>query len=319
MDLKQLRYFVAIAEAGSLSRASERLGIAQPALSLKLAALESELATKLFDRGNRGVVLTANGALFLKHAATILQNINEAIAGVKTQDMTIVGKVRIGLPGTPSEIISTALVRQALIKYPNIFITLVEDGVKRLRRMLLDGRIDLAILVNEADQASFDINPLVVEQYCCVGPLDLADETTTIDWPALSRLPLLLPEQGSMLRNTIETAALANGVKLTPVAELASPQLMKNAVRAGLGFTILPWSTMGVEFDARSIWMRRIVRPELHSTLVLASSKIRPTSRAQQAIKLLILELADELVLDGRWKAELADDPARRPARKTAS
>jgi LysR family transcriptional regulator, nitrogen assimilation regulatory protein len=95
MELRQLRYFVAIAAAGSLSKASERLRIAQPALSLQLANLEAYLGTKLFERYNRGVRLTQSGTMLLQHAVTILKGVNDASAA---RPKISRGRFRLGSP-----------------------------------------------------------------------------------------------------------------------------------------------------------------------------------------------------------------------------
>jgi LysR family transcriptional regulator, nitrogen assimilation regulatory protein len=309
LDLRQLRSFVAIARAGSLSKASKQLHIAQPALSHKVAALERELETQLFVRGNRGMKLTRDGLFLLEQATNILKNVNDAVAGLKLQDVSIAGKVRIGLPGTASEIIGSILIRKILKLYPNVFLNIIEDGANELRVMLEQDRLDLAILVNEREQTTLEIVPLAVEVYCLFGPLEQAGETTTIDWTELSKLPLFLSSTYNISRKFIDDTALANGITLSPVAELGSTHLLKNAVRAGLGFTILPWSAANLEFDARTFWIRRIVRPELRAYLGLAASKLHVASRAQQAVKLVILETCRELISDGRWKAEAIPPP----------
>jgi LysR family nitrogen assimilation transcriptional regulator len=302
LDLRQLRCFVAIAEAGSLSKASAYLGVAQPAISLTLASLERELGTQLFDRGNRGVALTGSGSLLLKHASNILQNVNEAILGLQAP-LDITGVVRIGLPGTASEIMGSLIVRRIIATYPGIAISIIEDSVKELRRMLLQGQIDLAVLVNESHQASLELHPIVIEHYCLVGHARFANKSKSIDWKGISQLPLLLPPPGTFLRKLVDTSAAANGIRLAPIAEMSSTHLLKDAVRAELGFTILSNSSIYVAVDAKSFWNRRIIDPEVRASLVLASSKVRAASRAQQAVKQMLLNLGRELVSDGRWRA----------------
>ena len=165
MELRQLRYFVAIAEAGSLSRASERLRVAQPALSMQLANLEAECGTQLFERTNRGVRLTASGALLLRHADTILRQVNEATQAIRSSaDLT--GQVSIGLPTTVSDAFVSALLQRVEAELPGVTLRVAEHMTASLGDMLADGALDLAILMNAPDQASVAMQPLLLESYC---------------------------------------------------------------------------------------------------------------------------------------------------------
>ena len=179
MDLRQLRYFVTIAETQSLSKAGERLHIAQPALSLQLASLEDELSTRLFDRRSRGVTLTENGAILLRHAMHILQSVNNAVSELKTQDISIAGRVVIGFTGTVAAVVATRTIRQVRRKYPNVLLTVMESSIRRLVEQLERDELDLAIVVNELDRTSINVQAVAMEDFCLYGARDASDGTTS--------------------------------------------------------------------------------------------------------------------------------------------
>ena len=304
MELRQLRYFVAIAAAGSLSKASERLRVAQPALSLQLANLESHLGTKLFDRHNRGVTLTQSGTTLLQHAIAILNGVNDATQTVRRSSGDIKGQVSIGFPTTVSGAFVAALLTRAESELPGVRLNLSEHSTAYLSDLLREGELDLAILMNAQDHPSTSMQPLLLESYCLISPPG-CEGGDTIDWQDVTRLPLLLPNSRSILRIVIEEAALQAGRHMDVKAELNSARLIKTGVHAGLGHAILPRSNLLPAGEATGLVIRRIVNPEIRSLLQLASSAIRPAMPAQMAVRELLIRLVRQFVVEQDWSAEL--------------
>jgi LysR family nitrogen assimilation transcriptional regulator len=305
MELRQLRYFVAIAAAGSLSKASERLRIAQPALSLQLANLEAYLGTKLFERYNRGVRLTQSGTMLLQHAVTILKGVSDATEMVRRPSDDIQGQVSLGLPSTVSASFVAALLARAAHELPSVRLHLSEHTTVHLGELLRDGELDLAILMNAPDQASVSTQPLLLESYCLISRAGHDVTGDTIDWQDAASLPLVLPGSGSILRLMIEEAALQAGHQLNVRAELDSARLIKAAVSAGIGHSILPRSNLLPEGETADLHVRLIVNPEIRSLLQLASSTIRLALPAQMAVRELLIRLVREFVIEQNWRAEL--------------
>ena len=119
MDFKQLRYFIAIADAGSLLRASERINIAQPALSVQLANLEAELGTQLVVRSNRGIELTDDGNILLLHARELIEKHSSVLAEMKSL-RTPTGSLKIGLPSNAVRLIGPAIQQAIASALPNV-------------------------------------------------------------------------------------------------------------------------------------------------------------------------------------------------------
>jgi DNA-binding transcriptional LysR family regulator len=153
MELRHLRYFVAIAEERSFTRASERLWVAQPGLSTHIRRLESELGVQLFERHSRGVDLTDAGELFLERARTALAAADAARATGHDLEEGLVGSVRLGLvtgagwPGT------SALLGHFGAERPAVELTVMQSYAGTLLRELRDGRLDAVIAPSELGSA----------------------------------------------------------------------------------------------------------------------------------------------------------------------
>jgi DNA-binding transcriptional LysR family regulator len=153
MELRHLRYFVAIAEEGSFTRASERLWVAQPGLSTQIRRLEAELGIRLFERHTRGVDLTCAGELFLERARTALEAADAARATGHDLEEGLVGSIRLGTvsgapwPGT------TTLLGQVGAERPALELAVVDSYLGTLLRDLRDGRLDAVIAPSEFGSA----------------------------------------------------------------------------------------------------------------------------------------------------------------------
>ena len=169
MDTTILRSFLMIAESGSITEASSRLGIAQPSLSQQLLRLEDELEAKLFRRTAKGVRTTEAGRIFEEHARNILKDIDRARQDVKGSSDTFNGEVRVGLPSSVSHLLGVPLILAVKEAYPNVKFTLEEALSGRIREWIDVGNLDLAVLFNAQDYRHLSVKPLVTEELCLIG------------------------------------------------------------------------------------------------------------------------------------------------------
>ncbi|MCB1953497.1 MAG: LysR family transcriptional regulator, partial [Rhodocyclaceae bacterium] len=146
MELRQLRYFSAIAKHGSFSKAAEQVFVAQSALSHQLAQLESELGARLFHRSRRGVVLTEAGRVFLAHATAILRQVEDARASVMNVAGEPSGKVVFGVPHSASNALALPLLQAVREQLPKVELELTEELTGNLVPQLRSGQINLAVL-----------------------------------------------------------------------------------------------------------------------------------------------------------------------------
>jgi LysR family transcriptional regulator, nitrogen assimilation regulatory protein len=307
VDIRQLRYFIAIADAGSLTQAAHRLGIAQPALSQHVLALESEFGTKLFDRGARGVTLTAAGITLREYALVILRDIERAREAVGVSGNDIAGRVAIGLPTTVAIVLAQPLLKAILETYPQVAVHLVESHSGFLREWLTTGRLDLAVLFNIAEvEDHLDLMPLLVEDIHLISSAEGGAQEEEIALSEIRRLDLLMPSQPHGLRRLLDGAVfLASGQVAHVKAEIDALPTLKRMVQAGLGHTVLPLAAVQEELAARTLTARKIVAPVMERHAALVSSSRRPMTRTHQAIAKLIQEIARQLVEEGIWPGRL--------------
>jgi LysR family hydrogen peroxide-inducible transcriptional activator len=170
MELHQLRYFVAVAETGSFTRAAEREGVTQPTLSEQVIKLENKLDKRLFDRLGRKVVLTDVGHELLGRAQAILAAVGEAERAVR--DSAEGGRLRVGAIPTIAPFLLPGVVRRFRGKYPAVQLQLKEDLTERLLGDLLAGELDLAVMALPVRDERLHVEKLFTEPLVMALPAD---------------------------------------------------------------------------------------------------------------------------------------------------
>lgn len=303
MELRQIRYFVGVSEAGSLLKASARLHIAQPALGQQIAALERDLGTRLFDRSSRGVALTEAGKAFLEHAKVLLADVERARAVVRDSSRVPSGEVSIGLTTTVSLIATVPILQACRERLPQVRIRIVEAYSGFLREWLVSGRLDLALLYGDAPDAVLARQPLLDDPLAFVAGPQGPALPRRMKLAALARRPLVLPGRDHGLRRIVDDACDSSGVALDVVAEIESLPSVKRAVEAGLGSTILPLGAVADEVAAGRLRAVAIDSPALLRRVVCATPVTRPGTAAAAAVAALVVEVLRQMVDDGRWPA----------------
>jgi len=244
MDLRQLRYFTAIADYGSFSEAAARLRIAQSALSRHTLTLEQELGVRLFDRHPRGVSLTHSGNLLLSRARRILAEFEDARAEIMAQAALPSGNAVIGTTSTTSRILYGPLAARFARDYPNVRLRFVEGVPYLLLEGLDTGTIDIAVMVDPEPRESLVLEPLVTEQEFLIGAptANLPPEPCRIG--DLASLPMILLPRPAGSRAKLDRMAAAAGVTLDVTHEVGNVDVVRDFVERGLGYGILPYSSI---------------------------------------------------------------------------
>ena len=243
IDQYQLRYFLAVAETGSFSRAAKRVSVTQPSLSAGIAKLERELGARLFDRdrrgpNGRGVALTPAGSRFLVRARRIAAEYEHALVELsEVSDPTL---LRIGLLGTIPTPLIESLLQQHRALGSGEALEILDGSERDITERLERGRIDVALTVVRPQHARFHPEVLARERYMMVLPLDhpLADEDEVMaeqlarDRMALRRHCEALPE--------INRFFIARGVRPRFVLKTTSDERVLAVVRAGAGVGMMP-------------------------------------------------------------------------------
>lgn len=306
MDLRQLNTFLQVAELGSLSRAADRLRIAQPALSRQIRMLEEELRVALFTRHGRGMVLTAPGEMLRARAAAILRQVEEARTDLVHEAGLVRGRVVFGMPPTVGGVLATRLIERVLTLYPEIKLRAVQAFSGYLLEWLQGGEIDIAVVYGTVPIASVRVSPLLVENLAFVTPTHLpqdAQRGVTFADVAARRLVLPGPQHG--LRRLIEDEARGRGLSLDIAVEADDLQVIKELVRRRLGATVLPLAAVHAEVAAGHLHAAPIIAPHLSRKLVIAESLGRPTSNAVRRFGEVLRSEVSDMVRTGMWDGTL--------------
>ena len=245
MEIRQLRYFVEIAAAGSLRAASARLHVAQPALTRHLRSLEDELGIELCARHARGIRLTPAGTRFLDHATTVLRQMDDIRSRISEDIDSPAGMAAIGASGAMGRLLFGAVAEKIARDFPRIALRMVEGGAYTLMAALDARRIDMALMVNPDVRAGFTLEPLVTEPVYLIGSAsDIRLEAGSIGISALEAFPLATFERVSGPRKIFDRAAAKSGIALNIAYEVESLDVIKDFVRRELAFALLPHSSI---------------------------------------------------------------------------
>lgn len=305
LDARQLRYFTAIVEHNAFSRAAMHLGIAQPALSQHVRNMEQALGTKLLQRNARGVVPTEAGEILLRHAAVILDQFQKAEEEIRGRAAEPAGEVRVGLPGTISEILSVPLISAARRRYPGIKLRIAEAMSGFVLDWMRRGQIDLAVIYREVERGSLATTPILEEELVFFGKADVdfvsSGSEGRIDFANLATVPLILPGPSHGLRQLIDKEAHFAGISLSISTEVDTYLNIKQLVERGFGSAVLPLNAIKREISDGTLRYWRIESPTILRTVYLVNTRDRPMRNATAVIRKLIHEVVGELVAAGEW------------------
>lgn len=254
MELRHLRYFIAVAEEGNVTRAAERLGIGQPPLSQQIMALERALDVQLFHRTGHGVVPTEAGKTLLVDAKRLLNDAQEAVLNAQRAGRGETGHLNLGLTASAAfHPIVRSLIRAYRGAYPGVGLTLTEDTTAQLLDLLDDGRLDLAFLrPGTRSFAGVVLHPIASEQFRAVLPVahPLAKRRRIPLSALASESFILIPRMDSpMLHDEILSACRHAG--FDPLLGQQAPQLSSvvNLVSAEFGVSIVPASVGQIQAE----------------------------------------------------------------------
>ena len=312
MDLKQLAYFVQVADLGSFTRASSLLGVAQPALSRQVRQLEVELRQTLLNRNGRGVTLTEAGARLLEHARGILHQVGRVKDDLEEMRGAPVGHTALGVPPTVGRIITAPLVGEFRRRFPKATLGIVEGLSTYVSEWLASGRIDVALIYNPAPSRLIETQPLVAEPLYLIGPAPAkhktksatqrsgkpvtAGEPFAIGAPlALKELPsygLIVPSRPHAVRMFVESQLAGIGARINVAWEIDGIASILDLVARGHGYAVLSLNAIRNDPLRARLLPRPIVKPKLVTSLAIATPSQRPLTPLAQQVVALVRELA---------------------------
>lgn len=294
MDVRQLRYFAAVVDAGSLSKAALKLSISQPSLSQQIAEMEDDLGVPLLLRSWSGISPTEAGLSMYRHARTILKQIEQMRDDVKRGEHSLTGQVAVGLPTSVASVLAVPLFDRIRATYPGIQLQIFESMSGYLGEQLANGRLDMAILFRETETRGIAVLPLFNEILYVHGAPWIGDPAAaSVPLSLLSGVPMVLPGKSNGLRLMIERAFAATGLELNVVADIDSLPTMLELARRGSVATVL--SGLLALNNKSGMPARYITGPTIERSVALCSLNSVPQTAAARAVQNCIEEISKEI------------------------
>ncbi|SPF79909.1 LysR family transcriptional regulator [Pseudoprimorskyibacter insulae] len=308
LDTRQMRYFLEIAEQGSITRAAQVLNVAQPALSLHLKTLEERLGTQLLIRSRSGVTPTEAGQVLMRRARAILDDMARTEDEIRTLDADPAGVVRVGLPGTISALLTLPLIKAARARYPRITINIAEAMSGFIAGWMSEGQVDLAVLYNRSSAAGVMARPLLEEELVVLWPAN-AKRPEVMALSELRDEPMVLPSAPHGLRQQLERDLGALDIRPAIAMEVDSYANIKALVAAGYGASVLPRHAVQAEVAEGKLGISRLAAPGLWRQAVMVTPTNRPVTRAQQAVQDVLSQVVADMLANGDWSGARAVSP----------
>ena len=292
MDLRQLEIFAKVAELGSFSRAAQALFLTQPTVSEHIRTLEDELGVRLLDRLGRGAAVTKGGALLLSHAHRMLALSREARQAMESFLGRMSGELLVGASTIPGEYILPALIGRFKEKFPDIAITLLIGGSQAVTDWVVEGRAEIGVVGARSSHRSIESRELFPDDIVLiVSAAHPWHGRKQVTMDELRAEPLLLRERGSGTRKALETALEAAGTgiaALRVVGEMGSTQAIKQAVKAGVGVSLLSRRAVEEECRAGSVWCLRVKDLKISRAFYLVTHRDRSRSPLAEAFRAFV-------------------------------
>lgn len=281
MDLRSIRYFVQIADLGSITRAAQHLGIAQPALSRHLRSLEEELGTELLVRLPRGVRLTGAGRQFVDHCRRIMREIGRAQDELRSTTDMPQGRVVLGLSPTIAPLVLPGIVERVKRQCPQIALKVVEGFSIQLYDALLAGRVDLGLLTSPAPSRALKLTPLISEPIVVLAAPEARGTRRFYTLPELAKTPVITTEA---IRSIVDDQVRRYGARLNIEAEIDAVEAIRRLLLRGIGPAVMPVSVFHEEVHSGAIAAFPIADANVHRILMLGQPAERKPSAASEEI-----------------------------------
>ncbi|MED3763153.1 LysR family transcriptional regulator [Ureibacillus terrenus] len=284
MDIRQLRYFVTVAEEGQITRAARKLNMAQPPLSQQLKSIEEELGTTLFYRNSRNVELTEAGALLYKRAVSILHQLEDALVEVKETGDGLRGMLSLGASKSCALNYLPDRIKEFRNKYPLTTFKILDGHPYQVVKFLEERLVEMAVVRFASDQhLDFESKTLKIEPYVLFVPKQWNWDSGrgSISMKELEGIPLITVVQDDAVYNSFYDLCLKQGIKLNIIGECHDAATIFSLVSSGLGATVMPQSTYYLKTKL-DIQIVEIEDCTLYNKTSLIWDKKRPLSKVAQ-------------------------------------
>lgn len=315
VDTHRLKYFLRIAEEGSITGAAASLGIAQPALSRQIRLLEEDLGVVLFRRTRRGVQLTDEGERLRASTASPLRQLELAMQYAGSPLARLARGVRLGMLDTTVDVLAVPLLSSLTAVFPKVNLSVATGSTDQLVEAMLKGAVDVAVINPVPDDRVF-YRDLLAEDLVVVGAATSGlDSGQAVPFTELVELPLVVPRSHTGIGNLIENAALRTKVKVSWRIATDSLQLTKQLLGVGLVYGVLPLSACLNETDSNQLRYAPLREPTLTQRVgVAATSNLELPREFTAKVGNILREETSHLIKSGRWPARLLSPQPWDPA-----
>lgn len=300
LSLRQLRYFLEVAQLHSFTRAAEVLHVAQSALSRQIRLLEDDLGVALFVRVDRGVTLTEAGERLRDRVAALLKDLDAIRQEVVDSQGIPRGELSVGMPPSMREMITVPLMANFCHEFPQVLLHLQEGISIDLAKLVHDGNLDCAVVVDLMALPDLQVVPLLTEQLYLVGPRKLRlRPQRTVTLAQAAACPLVLTTRPNSLRLIVENALAAAGLETNIVADSNSTSAMVEFAAEGVFSTVLPYCAAWRAIEDHRLSAAPIAGLSIEWIFVYPAARVLPMLALAFARKLH--QFARERIADRRW------------------
>lgn len=280
IDVKRLRYFVAVCKHGGFSHAASVIGVAQPALTRQIQLLEREVGLKLITRNGRGAEPTEEGRFLLARSMEYLDGLDNLFLELKQRSSQMSGQAVVGICPTISSFFLDDLKSYVATNSPDLSMSVLEAYSGDLKNLMNSDRLDLALTYKPSGSVSVQHIELFSEQLVLVSGFVPDLEQRSFKLNEFESLKLILPSRIHELRLIIDTVSKRRGVLLRPDLELDSLDAVKTFLKRSLDFfTILPAFSVHKEVESREFSQYTIDDPDMLRTISIVTPA-RPRNHA---------------------------------------
>ncbi len=288
MDVRQIRYFIALYEERSITRAAKRLHVVQPAVSMQIRKLEVDYGLMLFERTAHGVIPNALAQQLYPLCQKVLGDLGIASSFLKEAKGKITGSVSVGVPPSLAHSCLADVVAEFCVMYPDVRLVVREGYTGHLLEWLTDGLLELAVVHGVDSERRLHMTPLISESLIVVMSAETAAQRTTITGAEVSALRMAVPSSENLTRLLMDEAFLTEGLSLEPAVELDSLAAVLNLIRRPGWATILPASAVTARHVGNDLGKLTLTKPAIVRSLAVAT---RPGTELSVAAKLFVGQL----------------------------
>lgn len=307
MTLKQLSYYLRVFEFKNITRASESLHIAQPALSKQISQLEEELDTQLFVRGARWLEPTHEGVLLYRHAQTILRQVDRVRAVLGKSDDAITGTVSVGLASSTARMVALPLIQLAKKEIPGVALEIVDIPSADLTKLVVQGRVDFSLSPYQDSVNGIEVTPFLTEELYLLTHPQIDFQSESISVSQLGDLPLILASPPNYIRELVDRTFLSSHATYDLFAEASTSAIALPVVQKGLAATVLPYSSAREQILNGTI-RRYSFEPSLFRGLSLCMNESVAQDPAVREVALLITRIIESYFSQEPWPTDYVKD-----------